>query len=265
MKSALEQGVAIYGFSTHSPVPFDNVWSITDERVADYMDEVNELKEQYAGQIELYLGMEVDYIPGVTGLNELFISELGLDFSVGSIHFIEQFADGTPWEIDGLQSTFDKGLQEIFDNDIKAAVKRYYALTRQMIQEATPDVVGHLDKIKMHNSKQPYFNETDDWYRDAVIETLDTIAAKGIIMEVNTRGKYKKATVDFYPSNWVLQEAFARNIPVQINSDSHHPREITNNFKEAAELLLATGYQTVRILQNGEWLDKKLTTEGIEL
>lgn len=265
LKSAIAQGVAIYGFSTHSPVPFKSAWSIADDEVPDYIDEVNALKDRYADSIEVYLGMEVDYIPDLTGLNELFIKELVLDYSVGSIHFIEAFEDGTPWEIDGTQLMFDKGLQEIFNGDIEAAIKRYYSLTRQMLEETTPDVIGHLDKIKMHNTKRTYFDESATWYRNAVIETLEVIANKGAVLEVNTRAIYKKAASDFYPSQWILKEAFAKEIPVQINSDSHHPREITANFQEAAEAVLHAGYRSVKVLHQGKWQDKTLTANGIIL
>jgi len=43
-------------------------------------------------------------------------------------------------------------------------------------------VVGHMDKIKMHNSAKPYFSEEDPWYRAQVEETLDLVARTGCIL-----------------------------------------------------------------------------------
>ena len=117
----------------------------------------------------------------------------------------------------------------------------------------------------MHNAVHPYFNETDAWYKDEVMATLDAIAAKGIIMEVNTRGIYKKYTTVTYPGNWVVEEAFKKHIPVMINSDCHHPRELTLEFEATAAMLLKAGYRTVRIMKGGQWTDVALTEKGLEL
>lgn len=265
VKAALEQQMPIYGFSTHAPVPFENGWSIKDDRVPDYIEEVLALKEKYEGQIELYLSMEVDHVPGLTGVNDYFIKNLGLDYTIGSVHFIETFEDGKPWEIDGPHKLFADGLEQIFDNKIQHAVASYFDITRDMINDHTPDIVGHMDKIKMHNDVHPYFSETDNWYRDEVMATLDAIADKGIIMEVNTRGIYKKYTKDTYPGDWVVQEAFLKGIPVMINSDCHHPRELTLEFEATAAMLLKAGYKTVRILKGGEWTDVPFTEKGLQL
>jgi histidinol-phosphatase (PHP family) len=121
-----------------------------------------------------------------------------------------------------------------------------------------------MDKIKMHNSVKPYFHEDDKWYRDAVEETLDLIAAKGCIVEVNTRGLYKHDPPLLYPSAWILQRTFQKKIPVMLNADSHHPDEIEKGFTEAAKLLMDIGYRTLRILKNGQWQDKAFSDSGVE-
>lgn len=45
-----------------------------------------------------------------------------------------------------------KGFEAIYKGDIKACVKRYYALVREMVENYTPTILGHFDKIWMHNS-----------------------------------------------------------------------------------------------------------------
>ncbi len=264
-EAAIAQNVAVYGFSTHSPVPFNNAWSMKRADVPEYLQLVKQVKADYQGRLEVYLSLEVDYVPGVTGVNHPDISSLGLDYTIGSVHYVERFEDGTRFEIDYTHSYFDKGLEEIFHGDIKKCVQRYQELTRQMLTETKPDILGHVDKIKMHNKAKPHFNEAESWYRDAMMETLELAARTGIIMEVNTRGMYKKLSHEPYPSAWILKEAHALGIPVMINSDSHHPREITGEFEAAAQLVLDAGYKTVRIFKDYSWQDKALTTKGIIL
>lgn len=265
VQEALRQGMVAYGFSGHSPVPFKSVWSMSYDATVDYLEDARRLQEKYQGQIQLYVGLEVDFIPGKVSQNDYFISNLGLDYTIGSIHFVENFADGRPWEIDGPHLKFEKGLQQIFEGNVKAVVTRYFELTRQMLNEATPDVLGHMDKIKMHNSYKPFFSEEEAWYRKEVMQTLELVRDKKVILEVNTRGIYKKYTDEFYPGKWVLEEAFKMGIPVMINSDSHHPREMINNFEDAAKTLLDIGYNTVQILYDNRWQAKPLTPQGIEL
>lgn len=265
VQAALAQNVAIYGFSSHSPLPFSNAWSIKNEDVAKYIAAVQALKTAYQGQLEIYLSMEVDYVPELTSVHHPSISLLGLDYTVGSVHYVGQFNDGTHFEIDYTHTYFDKGIEEIFHGDVRKCVCRYYELTRQMLTEAKPDILGHLDKIKMHNKAKLHFNETDGWYKDAVMETLELAAKVGVIMEVNTRGMYKKLSTEPYPSTWILKEAQKLGIQVMINSDNHHPREITGEFETAAQLVLAAGYNEVRILKDNTWQNRPLTAKGILL
>ena len=81
------------------------------------------------------------------------------------------------------------------------------------------------------------------------------------MMEVNTRGHYKKG-LDLYPSLFILEAMQALQIPIVLNSDSHHPDEITAGFSLAAERLLSAGYKTVKVLRLGIWEDVGLTASG---
>jgi histidinol-phosphatase (PHP family) len=45
------------------------------------------------------------------------------------------------------------------------------------------------------------------------------------------------------------------DIPVMVNSDSHHPDTIDCCFEEVYELLRDVGYKSQRILYHGEWKD----------
>jgi histidinol-phosphatase (PHP family) len=97
------------------------------------------------------------------------------------------------------------------------------------------------------------------------MNTLEVISKTDAILEVNTRGLYKKQANETYPSKWVLDEALKLNIPVQINSDGHTPDEILNGFETAAELLLKVGYDSCVILIDGEWSEVGLTAEGYDI
>ncbi|WPP50145.1 histidinol-phosphatase [Catalinimonas niigatensis] len=262
--AAIAQGMPVYGFSTHAPLPYEVLWTMKEEEAEKYVAEVAQAKEKYKDLIQIYTGLEVDYIPETAGPGHECIQKLGLDYTIGSVHFVDFFPNGHPWEIDGQHTLFLEGLQQIFKGDIQQAIKRYYALIRKMVQEDPPDIVGHLDKIKIQSEDGNLFSEEADWYRDAVEETLQAIQARGLIVEVNTRGMYKKKTIDPYPGPWVLERMRTLDIPIMLNSDAHHPREIIACFEETAKLLLDIGYNHCRILLNGKWQDVAFTIKGID-
>lgn len=264
-EEAVDLGLLAYGFSSHAPTPFIVPWAMDVDNLRSYVREIKQLKDAWKNHIQIYCGLEVDYVPGVMGPKSFYIREANLDYTIGSIHFVDAFADGKPWEIDNTSKVFEEGLQTIFNGNVKLAVSRYFELTRQMVLEECPDIIGHIDKIKMQNEGNKYFNENEEWYRNEMIITLDLIKHTRAIVEVNTRGIYKKKTNETYPSEWVLKELYKRNIPVTINSDAHHPSEIAAEFEFAADLLKSVGFEYVYNLFDGKWRPFRYSKNGLAL
>lgn len=247
--TAKEANMASIGFSSHAPVPFDCSWCMKAGKLGDYLDDAYALQQQADG-IEIYTGLEVDYIPNVVSPLDF---QNKLDYTVGSIHFIDALPDGRPWEIDGLHTLFLEGLEQIFRGDIREVIRRYYRYTRQMVQTARPDIVGHLDKIKIQNVDNKFYTEEDPWYVTAIEETIDAIAESGAIVEVNTRGLYQKKSATPYPSPWILERLHHLRIPVTLSSDAHMTRDITRDFEETAALLRDIGYTHLSVLNKRKW------------
>lgn len=261
--AAIEAKLLAYGFSSHAPVNFETVWCIPDKKLPAYIEKVKGIKEKYKSSIQTYLGLEVDYIPGIAGRSKHLLKDLELDFFIGSIHFVGNFPDGNPWNIDHTPELFLKGLKEIYDNDFKKASEIFFENTRQMITDDKPDVIGHFDKIKMFNNKGFSFNESDKFYVDQVISTLKTIRETGTIIEINTRGYYRYGQLDLYPSQWILEKIAEMDIPVMLNSDCHKPDEIISGFSYAADQLKKAGIKLLWALIDGKWQGFKYNREGI--
>ena len=254
---AVNQGLKVLGFSDHSPVPFENTFAIKNENVNNYISTIKSLKEKYQDKIDIYCSMEMDFIPGIIKDFKKTKEELGLDYMIGSVHLVGNDIERL-WFIDGSKvETYDEGLNNYFNGDIKKGVKTFFYQYNELIETEEFDIVGHFDKIKMHN-RDRYFLEEDKWYRDLLMETLTLIKEKSLIVEVNTRGIYKKRSTDFYPSSWILPIMREMNIPVVISSDAHLPNELTLCFKEAEDALKAAGYKETMCFQNGGFISKGL-------
>jgi histidinol-phosphatase (PHP family) len=258
VQAAIDQGLDSFGMSCHAPLPFASSWSMKEAQLHSYYEEAQRLKAQYAEEIQLYVSLEADFVPEKAGIDLPPVRDYNFDFTLSSVHFVDAFADGRPWEIDGTQTLFLDGLQGIFNGDIHAAIGRYYALTRQMLTDTQPQILGHLDKIKIQNHDGKLWDESADWYRREVLQTLAVACDMGTIVEVNTRGMYKGITEEPYPGVWALRAIRDTEIPICLNSDAHHPREITGAYQEAMALLKSLGFRHVTVLMDGEWVKREL-------
>ena len=207
-------GMYSLGFSSHAPIPFPCNWCMKAASLPEYLKAVDQLKAEHT-EIDLYKSMEIDFIPDVMSPSD-FRNQL--DYTIGSIHFVEKLPDGTRWEIDGLHSFFLEGYEKIFHSNIKDTISRYFELTRLMVTSSSPSIIGHIDKIKIQNVDGKFFNENDQWYQDEVIKTLDVIQQYGGIIEVNTRGLYQKKSTTPYPSPWILDCIHKKNIPLFVTN-----------------------------------------------
>lgn len=263
VEEALRQGMTAIGFSDHSPLPFDNPFSLKREQLQNYVSEIRGLQEEFKDRIDIFLSIEMDYVPG---MSEDFgqLKELTkLDYVIGSVHLVGKDAEENLWFTDGPDSKiYDNGLRDFYGNNIRKAVGAFYDQTNEMIQSQQFDVIGHFDKIKMHNQNR-FFRENETWYRNHIFETLNLIVEKGLIVEINTRGIYKKRCDSLYPSGWILKEMKQMGVPVIISSDAHQPEEIQMEFPRAIETLQAAGYNEMMVFKNGTWQKTPLCDEKL--
>ena len=244
-KNALQLHFHSLGFSGHAPLPFTNNFAITPSQLTQYCDEIKSLQLKYQDKLNVLLGLEMDYIPGISIPFEELIKKCQLNYTIGSVHFVSNSAKEKLWFIDGpKREIWDKGLEEVMEGDIKGGVNLYYRQIQEMIEREKPDIVGHLDKIMMYNAHR-YFSENESWYRYLVIETLEKIHQRGAILEINTRGLYKKNCEQLFPSETFLPIIKEMGIPVIISADAHDPSEIGLLFTQTHHLLLSKGFEKI--------------------
>lgn len=254
VKEAIRQGFHTLGFSSHSPLPFKNRFAIVDDqKLIEYANEIRLLKSKYSSRINIHLGLEIDFIPEVSHPFSHFSQLAGLDYMIGGVHLIKKDDKDELWFTDGpVQQTYDEGMKMLFGDDVQMAVTAYWKQVREMISTQKPDVVAHLDKIKMHN-KNRFFTEDEAWYEEQVDETLELIAEAGTIVEVNTRGIYKGRSEELFPGVKALKKIHRLGIPITLSSDAHRPEELSGYFKEALEILDGIGFKKLMLFSETGW------------
>ena len=242
VKKAKELNVNILGFSSHAPVPFDCWWTMPKEKLPSYLAEINILKQKYNdSDFTLLSSLETDFIPGIMGPANLEIIAANLDYIVGSVHFADMFDSGKRWTIDSNPVEFEKGINEIYGSDVMKAVNRYFTLQMEMIDTEPPHIIGHCDKIRMHNKKKYFFDENANNYISKVYDLMKFASEKGIIIEINT--KYLETADLLFPAKEHFKWMNKNKIPVTINSDAHNPDKLTEGFTEVAGWLIEAGYK----------------------
>lgn len=256
VKFAISHGFRAYGFSSHSPLPFETFWNMSKDDMPEYLEEINRLKEKYAGQLEIYTSLEIDYLDETYNPSIAYFQELPLDYRIGSIHFLplsEHLSEDNMVCIDGAFADYKDSVDRYFEGKISKLVTRYFDSTLKMIEAGGIDIVGHMDKIYMNGHKCEGFSFDADWYQKPFKVVLDLIAQKGLMVEVNTKNLIKKQQI--FPRKEYLGLLKDMNIPVMVNSDCHYPDLVNDGRSEAFEILKDIGFRTTRELIKGSWQD----------
>lgn len=255
VKSAIAAGFTSYGVSSHAPLPFDTRWTLKFCDVPVYLDELERLKRKYAGTIELYAGMEIDYLNDEQNPAMAYFQELPLDYRIGSVHLVYTPC-GEIVDTDTSPENFQAILNTHFQGDLKRLVDTYFNASMRMVELGGFDFVGHADKISYNACLCDPFLEEQEWFNKRLKDYFAFIAEKGLMAEVNTKAYSKKGC--FFPAARHFRLLKELKIPVLVNSDAHFPELVNDNRSLALQLLKDAGFRTVRELKAGKWIDVEI-------
>lgn len=245
---AIERGFSMLGFSSHSLYPFSLKGNLNHTEHESYANEILRLKKQYADRLEIFLGFEADYIPGICCPRFENYAAFKPDFLIGSVHFIPN-----SWQIFGVDNTPDdlaSGINNVFGGDVQKAVSRYFSLQREMLERGDFTIIGHPDLIRKFNGKMHLFSETEEWYKKEIQATAQAIAKAGVIAEINTGAISRGHMNEPYPSDYFLSILHELQVPITISSDAHFADGIDCAFEIAVERAKKAGYTEKAVLSS---------------
>lgn len=252
IRFAISDGFSSFGFSSHAPLLFPTNWTMEWDSMEDYLSEFNRLKKQYEGQIELIVGLEIDYVNEKSNPSCIRFRRLPLDFCIGSVHMLPD-KDGKLVDIDCPPDKFRQIVDTHFDGDLDYVINLYYDHQIKMIQLGGFDILGHADKMHYNASYYRKGLLDEPWYDKLVKDYFELIAQSGCQVEINTKSYLDIQT--FYPNERYFSFLHSLGIKVQVNSDSHYPERINYGRPEAFEALLKAGYTHVMEWHHGEWIE----------
>lgn len=257
VQEAIKRGFTSYGFSSHAPLPYHTRWNMDECNLSAYLSEFNRLKSLYSSKIELYLGLEIDFLTDDYNASSDLFTSLPLDYRIGSLHTI-QSPDGELLEIDCSIEKFQHIVFDYFSGDVIKVTNLYIDRLMAMISTGHFDIVGHADKMHSLSDLIVPGLSSQSWYQKRMCEYFSLIAEKGYLVEMNTK-KYLDKGLFFPDAQWYsfLHELGVR---VVVNSDSHYTDKINNGRLQGLMLLKSSGYECVSELHNGQWTDVPIDT-----
>lgn len=190
-----------------------------------YVDLVAAAREVWAGRVDIRLGLESDFLPGLEPWLEELHAREPLHYVLGSVH------PQTPEYQD-----------RYLGDDPQAYHRQYFESLAEAAETGLFDCLSHPDLVKNYGSHAWDLSAM----MDPIRRCLDRVAATGIAMELNTSGLLKTVP-EMNPAPEILAEMSVRGIPVVVGADAHRPERVAANFSEAYDLLEEAGYRQVRI------------------
>ena len=240
--AAIGAGFEVLGFSGHSPLAGED-WSMPEERVAEYIAEVLRLREKYADEIEIALGLEYDMLSVCD--TEPF------DYIIGSVHFVEKCGITIP--VDARSDILCDAVQKCYGGDFYAFARDYYDNMYHLLDKTRCDIVGHFDLLTKFNEGGRLFDESDARYRKYALEALDHLLERQPIIEINTGAISRGHRKSPYPADFILRRIAERGGRVMINSDCHTAKGIDTYFPEAVEYARFCGIKELTVWKNGSF------------
>jgi len=228
VRAAQQKGLHVLGLSEH-------VCQMRETRLAlqhlelegplltfqTYCDDVRAATSQT--QVDVRLGLEVDFIPGKNEQIQAFVREYTWDFLIGSVHQIGDMQ---------LEANY-KWSQE----EGEALWLQYLGLLRNTVASGYFSVVSHPVRMRVNN---PYLPSTFD-------KELEHLAAEAkrldVALEINGYD-----LLHYYSLVCRLARAcLLHHTPVSVGSDAHSPGDIMQAHQQTEHMLREIGITKIRL------------------
>ena len=173
--------------------------------------------------VELRLGLEVDFIPEKNELIYAFIQTYNWDFLIGSVHEINsmQFERNFKWSREEGETLW----------------LQYFELLCRAVRSGYFSVISHPVRLRVNN---PYLPQTFD-------EELEKLAAEAtrydIALEINGFDMLRYHSL----VRRLAKACLLHHTPISIGSDAHNPGGIAQAHQQTENMLHELGITKIRL------------------
>ena len=224
-QAAHDAGLKILGFSDHTPYCFpDGYYShmrMYPGQLEGYVREVLDAREVFRGQMEIPLGLEVEYYPKCWKETLEMVRDSG----------IEYFLLGQHWCGNEFDAPYNGN-----PTDREEDLARYCNQVMDALQTGLFTYIAHPDLI--------HFVGSEKVYRRHMARLCKEARSCGVPVEINLLGL---CTNRHYPNIHFWEAAAEENCPVVIGVDAHSPAAFGDTETEgrAKEMVSQFGLQLI--------------------
>lgn len=213
---AIQGGLQIFGFSDHTPYPFPGDYyshfRMFPDQLQDYCHTVLSLKERYVNQIQLHLGLEVEYYPAYFGELMAILRDTPVEYMLLGQHFVgNEIGDHY-----GGWRTDQKGL-----------LVRYVDQVCEAMQTGLFTYLAHPDLM--------YIQVDDGFYKAQMRRLCREANSCGVPLELNLLGIRNGRN---YPDVRFWEVAAEEGCPTVFGYDSHDVPSAWDHTSEQVALKL---------------------------
>ena len=204
-----------------------------------YFVEMQKLQEEYAGKLNIRIGIELGLRTYLKDYYEELTKKYPFDFVIGSVHNVPYKKDA-----EGNILYTDPAAEKLFtDRTDKEAYRLMMETTLENVRTSDCfQTLGHLDYVVRYGKSREKEDSYTD-YADIIDEILKLLIEKEKGLEVNSAGlKYGLPFAHPHPDVLKRYHELGGEI-ITIGADAHKPEHIAYDFAKAEEILKSCGFK----------------------
>lgn len=205
VEKAIERGLKVLGFSDHCPQFFPTEhysgFRMRPEKMDDYVKSVLDLRREYKNDIDIKLGLEIEYYPEIFDKLDEFLAQYPMEYYILGEHFIHNEYDT---HISSGWADHDDGMLTNYVDQILEAMK-----TGKFTYLAHPDLFA--------------YNGDEAFYAAEAKRLCEGAKELGVPLEINFLGL---ATKRIYPCDRFFKIATEVGCDFVFGCDAHNPNDV---------------------------------------
>ncbi len=240
VEEACRRGFTDFGVSGHGDFSFCMPdFGMADAAFEAYKRELYCLREEFAGRMNVHIGIELDCLGPIQKA----------EYAIGSTHCI--LKNGVYVSVDESETVQEEAVRRLWDGDWYAFARDYFELEATVYDRTHCDWIGHFDLVAKFNEGYRHFDETRDEYLEPALAAMKKLNEQGLPFEINTGAISRGYRSEPYPSAILLRELRQMGGRIMINSDSHSTQNIGFRFEQALKLAVECGFRRLCVLNLG--------------
>ena len=225
IQAAIQSGVKILGFSEHITVPYRVFTETMPDILPEYVDTLSTLRQEYKNDLQLHIGMELEYDPNHFPAQLTLLKDYGIEYLILGQHSLFGITD--------VPGKFQTSSEEKF-------LDHHCGLQREAMDTGAITYLAHPDVYNFTGSEQVYERHIRPLCRHA--RDLD------IPLEINLLGL---RTNRHYPRPHFWQIAGEEGCKVILGCDAHDPVSFLDETGPKAAMELVNRFD-LNLIQSAE-------------